>query len=194
MLSTRLSVLRPRQVMKRYGKNLEKLAQAIKQKTATDNEIERITGRPSERGHTAEYIAARIFNITLRESASHKGADGHFGGGNLMGKTVNIKWYGKQEGLLDINPEALPDFYLVMTGPKAGAVSSRGATRPWLISYVYLFNAAGLIVALRRRGVKIGIATSIQRELWEAAEIYPTQRNSQLILSDEQRSQLILFG
>ncbi len=174
--------------------NLEKLAQAIKQKTVADNEIARITGRPSERSHTGEYIAARIFNITLQESASHKGADGHFVGRNLLGKTVNIKWYGKQEGLLDINPEALPDFYLVMTGLRAGSAASRGTIRPWLISYVYLFNAAELIEALNRRGVKIGVATSVQRELWEAAEIYPTLRNSQLMLSDEQRSQLTLFG
>ena len=111
-----------------------------------------------------------------------------------MGKTVNVKRYGKREGLLDINREALPDFYLVITGPKASAVSSRGTTRPWLISYVYLFNAARVIGALKRRGVKIGVATSVQRELWEAAEIYPTPRNSQLMLSDEQRSQLTLFG
>ena len=45
--------------------NLEKLTQAIKQKTVADNEIARITGRPSERSHTGEYIAACIFNITL---------------------------------------------------------------------------------------------------------------------------------
>jgi hypothetical protein len=176
------------------GENLKKLAQAIKQRTVADNEIAGITGRPCERGHTGEYIAAYIFNITLQKSASHKGTDGHFNSGNFSGKTVNIKWYGKQEGLLDINPEALPDFYLAMTGPKAGTVSSRGTTRPWLISYVYLFNAAELIGALNRRGAKIGIATSIQGELWEAAEIYPTPRNSQLLLSDEQRSQLRLFG
>jgi len=31
----------------------------------------------------------------------------------LQEKTVNIKWYGKHEGILDIDPQALPDFYLV---------------------------------------------------------------------------------
>jgi hypothetical protein len=174
--------------------NLEKLAHAIKQKNVADNEIARIIGRPAERSHTGEYIAARIFNIALQESASHKGIDGHFVGENLVGKTVNIKWYGKQEGILDINPEALPDFYLVMTGPKGGATSSRGATRPWLISYVYLINATELIGVLRRRGVKIGVATSVQGELWEAAEIYSTPRNGRLLLSEEQRKQLAPFG
>jgi len=171
-----------------------RLAQAIKQKDIADNVIASIIGRPSERGHTGEYIASHIFKITLQESASHKGIDGRFVSGNLLGKTVNIKWYGKQEGILDINKEALPDFYLVMTGPKASAVSSKGTTRPWLISYVYLFNTVGLIKSLERREVKIGVATSILRELWEAAEIYPSQKNSELILSGEQRSQLSLFG
>ena len=174
--------------------NLEKLAQAVKQKNMADNEIAGLISRPAERSHTGEYIAACIFNIVLQQSASYKGIDGHFVGGNLASKTVNIKWYGKQEGILDINPEAFPDFYLVMTGPKASATSSRGAIRPWLISYVYLFDAVGLIETLRRRGVKIGIPTGVHEELWEAAEIYYTPRNDKLILSDEQRNLLTLFG
>ena len=180
--------------MEEAVENLGKLAQAIKQKNVADNEIARITGRPAERSHTGEYIVARIFNIALQESAAHKGTDGHFVAGKLAGKTVNIKWYGKQEGILDINPQKLPDLYLVMTGPKSGAMSSRGTTRLWLISYVYLFDAAGLIEILKRRGVKIGIATSVPRESWDKSEIYPTACNSRLVLSDEQRKQLTLFG
>jgi hypothetical protein len=173
---------------------LTKLALAIKQKTIADNEIARIIGRPCERGHVGEYIAARVFAIALHASASHKGADGHFAEGNLAARTVNVKWYGKGEGLLDIATEAMPDFYLVMTGPSAAAVSSRGATRPWLISDVYLFDAAVLVERLRTRAVKIGIATSVAKELWEAAEIYPAPRNELLTLSDEQTSGLALFG
>jgi hypothetical protein len=60
----------------------------------------------------------------LEQSASQKGIDGRFAGGSLARKTVNIKWYGKMEGLLDVSPGNLPDFYLVMTGPKATASSS----------------------------------------------------------------------
>ena len=101
--------------------DLEKLAQAIKQKNFTDAEIASIIGRPAERGHVGEYTAAHIFDISLQQSASHEGIDGCFVSGNLKGKTVNVKWYGKMEGLLDLTPESLPDLYLVMTGPKAAA-------------------------------------------------------------------------
>ena len=86
---------------------------------------------------------------------------------------MSIKWYGKMEGLLDITPETLPDYYLVMSGSKSAATSSRGAIRPWLLSYVFLFDATKLVEELRSRGVKIGITTSVRKELWEMAEIYP---------------------
>jgi len=174
--------------------SLEKLAKAIKQKNVTDTAVARIIGRPAERSHTGEYIASRIFGIRLELSASHKGIDGYFTSGNLVGKTVNIKWYGKVEGSLDINSEALPDFYLIMTGPKVAASSSREATRPWIVSYIFLFDAHRLLTKLESRGVKIGIATSVVGELWQEAEIYPRQTNSQLAISEEQKRLLALFG
>ena len=64
-----------------------------------------------------------------------------------------------------------------MTGPKAQVMSSRGGIRPWLIHHVYLFDAPRLVVELRRRGLKIGVATSVRQSYWQAAEIYPAQRN-----------------
>lgn len=109
--------------------NLERLAQAIKQKNWDDTKIARIVGRPAEKSHTGEYIAAHIFDITLEQSASKKGIDGHFVSGSLATKSVNIKWYGKMDGLLDVSPDSLPHFYLVMTGLKAAAGSSRGASK-----------------------------------------------------------------
>ena len=174
--------------------SLEQLAKAVKQKNIIDDEIADIIGRPAERGHTGEYIASRVFGIRLERSASHKGIDGHFASGNLVGKTVNIKWYGKWDGLLDINPKTLPDFYLVMTGSKAGATSSRGTTRPWMVSHVFLFDAHRLLVKLEGRGIKIGVATSVAEGLWREAEVYPAQRNSRLVISEEQKRLLALFG
>jgi hypothetical protein len=165
--------------------NLEKLAKLIKQKNLSDGEIARIIGRPAERGHSGEYIAAHIFDIELEPLASSKGIDGHFNSGNLKGQSVNIKWYGKLEGLLD--------FYLVMTGPRTAAWSSRGKTRPWLISYVFIFDAAVLFGELEHQGRKIGIATSVKIHLWETAEIYPEQKSNLLTLSDRQRELLALF-
>ncbi len=173
-------------------KDLEGLAKAITQRNTADAEIARIIGRPAERGHSGEYIAAATFGIELEKSASKKGIDGHFTSGSLAGKTVNIKWYGKWESILDISPENGSDFYLVMTGPKSASLSSRGGTRPWLISYIFLFDSAKLLQDLK--DVKLGVATSVKKQLWEMAKIYPTQRNSQLILSVEQENILKLFG
>lgn len=176
-------------------KDLEQLSKVIRLKNVADDEIAGIIGRPALIGHTGEYVAAKVFNMELEQNAAHKAIDGHFTDGILDGKTVNIKWYAKQEGVLDISPEAPPpDFYLVMTGSKAPAASSSGMTRPWLISQVFLFDARELLRILKSRGVKVGIATSICREYWEGAEIYPTSHTKQLILSDRQREMLALFA
>ena len=176
-------------------KELEQLSKVIRLKNGVDDEIARIIGRPALIGHTGEYVAAKVFNIELEQNAAHKAIDGHFTDGFLDGKTVNIKWYAKREGILDVSPEAPPpDFYLVMTGAKTPAASSRGMTRPWLISQVFLFDARELLGNLGSRGVKVGIATSIRREYWEGAEIYPTPNNNKLTLSDRQKEILALFG
>ena len=173
--------------------DLERLAKLIKQKSLTDAEIARLIGRPAERSHAGEYIAANVFDITLEHSASQKGMDGRFAAGSLGKKSVNIKWYGIMDGLSDISPNPQPDFYLVMTGPKVPSGPSRGAVRPWTISRVYLFDAVRLIAELQRVGVRIGVATSVRSHLWEMAEIYPEQRNAMLLLSEEQERLLDLF-
>ena len=126
-------------------KKLERLAELIHAKNRIDDEIAEIIGRPSLIVHVGEYIASEIFKIELEQSAVEKGIDGRFTQGPLKGQTVNIKFYGKRENLLDINIDHLPDYYLVLTGPKSSAVSSRSATRPWLISSVYLFNSQKLM-------------------------------------------------
>jgi hypothetical protein len=64
--------------------------------------------------------------------------------GPSQGRTVNIKWYLKREGLLDTTESTALDYYLVLTGPPAAAASSRGTTRPWSIQAVFLFDARQL--------------------------------------------------
>jgi len=161
---------------------------------------ELVCGLPNESapaflfGNVGEFIASRIFDVKLEHSATAKGIDGRFASGALAGKTVNIKWYAKHEGLLDIRPDALPDYYLVLAGPRTAAASSRGSVRPWLIDAVYVFRAAVLLQSLKQRGVKIGVATSVIRKLWDQAEVYPTPTNRQLVLTNEQREMLALFG
>jgi hypothetical protein len=101
--------------------------------------------------------------------------------------TVNIKLYGKREGLLDLTTDADTDFYLVMCGPKGAAASSRGAIRPFVIETVHLFEARPLLAALGERGVKIGTATSVATQYWDAAEIFPRASNRRLTLDAQQR-------
>ena len=127
--------------------DLAKLGALIRQREVIDNEIAALIGRPAQLGHVGEYIAGAIFDIELEGSASHKGSDGRFRSGPLAGSTVNIKWSTKHDGLLNMNPNAHPDYYLVFAGPKAGAMSSKGTVRPWVIASVYLFDARELIEA-----------------------------------------------
>lgn len=112
----------------------------------------------------------------------------------MKGKSVNIKLYGKQEDLLDISLKNLADYYLVLTGPKSPPATSRGESRPIVIDHVYLFEMKGLVNSLKRRGVKIGIATSVAKSHWEEAEIYPKQTKRVLKLTKEQKELLKLFN
>ena len=68
--------------------------------------------------------------------------------------------------MLDITPNSLPDYYLVMTSPKVFEGTSKGGIRPWLVNYVFLFNAAELVIELAAHGVNIGTASSIRKPEW----------------------------
>ena len=173
--------------------DLKQLARLIDTRNQIEREITALIGRPAAIGHIGEYIASRVFNIALEESASHKSSDGYFCDEPLKGHTVNIKWYAFQEGILDITPEFLPDDYLVLTGSKSGAMTSRDHVRPWTIEKVFLFDAHLLAKELKQTGVKMGIATSVRQALWEKAEIYPVDQNELLHLSQDQRDALALF-
>jgi len=174
--------------------NLVKLAELVNQRNEIGGKISALIGRPAIVGHIGEFIAGIIFDIRLEQSASRKAIDGYFRAGSPAGKSVNVKWYGKQESMLDITPNSLPDYYLVMTGPRSSATSSRGDIRPWLIEYVYLFDSVSLVSDLSRRNVKIGIATSVRKSYWENAEIYPRQKNQNYIITEEQKEMLQLFS
>jgi hypothetical protein len=173
---------------------LEGLAELIKMQNAVGARIAAVTGRPAERGHTGEYLAAQIFGIALQESAAHKAVDGHFSAGPLAGRTVNVKWYGQQDGLLDVSLDPSLDYYLVLTGPAGGAGSSRGAVRPWVIAQVYLLDAAEVRALTLARGRPPDNPVSIPSALWQAGLIYPGVRNERLLLTDQHRAELALFA
>src|SRR5215831_14715767 len=174
--------------------NLILLADLIKKRNTLETEIAKLIGRPAAIGHLGEYIASTIFNIALEESASRRAIDGRFRDGSVKGRSVNIKWYAMHEGLLDITPDLLPDYYLVLTGPRSLSMTSRGRARPWLIEAVYLFDSRSLNDELLARGVKRGVACSVAKPLWNQAEVYPNQKSTGLVLSRDQREQIMLFG
>ncbi len=185
--------------------NLSLLIELLKERNTLDERIARLIGRPATTGHIGEYIAAGLFGITLEHSASNRGYDGRFIAGPLAGCTVDIKCYTKHEGVLDLPqdakllPATLPDYYLVLTGPKSAALSSRNTHRPLIIESIFLFEAVKLIHALSLRAnqsgkqVKFGLATGIPKQFWDGAEIYPEQRNQMLALAAEQKDLLALF-
>jgi hypothetical protein len=112
----------------------------------------------------------------------------------VQGCTVNVKWYLKQEGLLDMSESSALDYYLVMTGLRSAALTSRGGTRPWRIDHVYLFHAPTLLAEQRARGVKTGVAASVLKAHWDAAGIYPVARTPLLPLSERQTGLLRLLA
>jgi hypothetical protein len=181
----------------REDTELAELAALLRERNALEARLGRLLDRPASTGHIGEWIAARIFDIELETAANTAGYDGHFTGGAVAGQTVNVKAYGKREGMLDINPNAPLDYYLVFTGPKPtkeALISTRGTLRPFCIDAVYLFDAHRLHTELQERGVKVGIATSVRATHWEQAEIYPRSNNQLLVVGEAQRRQLAMFA
>lgn len=172
---------------------MRRLAELLRERNIIDAEIATITHRPMTAGHLGEWIASQVFDIELEQSAVATAIDGHFRTGPLQGRTVNVKWYLKREGLLDTSESNQLDYYLVLTGPVAAAVSSRGATRPWCIDEVFLFDARQLRAEQTQRGVKLGVASSVLKRQWLAANIYPSASNPLLPITHQQAELLALF-
>jgi hypothetical protein len=63
-----------------------------------------------------------------------------------------------------------------------------------VIDYVYLFDAHKLLDVNRGEGVKIGIATGVRKDEWNAAEIYPSQTCEVLPLDPGAGGPLRLFA
>ena len=168
-------------------------AELLGRRNAIDEAIARIIRRPMTSGHLGEWIASRVFDIELESSATAPAIDGRFRAGPVADRSVNIKWYLKREGLLDISSSPAVDYYLILTGPSSAAVSSRGGTRPWRIDAVYLFDGHKLHPEQGERGVKLGVASSVRAVQRLAAEIHPTPTNTTLPVTAEQSALLGLF-
>jgi hypothetical protein len=103
--------------------SLARVASLLHEGNAIDAEPVRLIQRPMTSGHLGEWIAAQVFDIELEASAVAAGIDGRFRSSPLQGRTLNIKWYLKREGLLDTMESDTLDYYLVLTGPPSAAIS-----------------------------------------------------------------------
>lgn len=171
---------------------LDALAALLRTRNAINDEIVRLIGRPASTGNLGEFIASRVFDIELAKSGVNSGNDGVFASGPLAGKSVNVKMYSQDDALLDVGPHAA-DYYLVLRGPRPG--SAKGPrTLPFTIQSVYLFEMITLRTWLMDAGVGVGVATSVRRHVWDAAQIYPATAGSPMHLTEEQVSFLRLFS
>jgi hypothetical protein len=171
---------------------LVELARLLNERNTVDSKIARIVGRSARVGDVGEYIAARIFEIKLYNSGSHKGSDGVFTGGPFKGKTVNVKFDTDSGNGLDLEPPGSTEFYLVLSGG-GKVMGTKGINRPLTIDFVHIFDEPTLMGKLMARHVKIGINTSVKNEDWDGAEIYPDNRSQIYNLNEDQRRMLRLF-
>ena len=135
---------------------IQRLSRLIQKRNEVDTEIAAIIGRSAHAGHIGEYVAAVVFGIDLHTSATTKAHDGYFRDGPLAPKSVNIRYGTRRDGMLNLvqstAPADHPDYYLVMTGPTIGPVSSAGLNAPWVIHAVYLFESHTLVECLTSLG------------------------------------------
>ncbi len=89
---------------------VEQIASLLRVRNALDERIGTIIQRPMTSGHLGEWIAAQVFGIELASSAVETGIDGWFKAGPLYRRSVNVKWYLKREGLLDLTEAPILDY------------------------------------------------------------------------------------
>jgi hypothetical protein len=168
---------------------LTALAGLLRVRHAIDDEIATLIGQTPTPGHVGEVVAAAIFDIELAASGVNAGFDGHFRGGPLAGQTVDVKAYAERTGLLDISPHPC-DWYLALMGPPR-ASADRGRSLPFRIERVYVFDIEALKGALKISGVGIGVASSVRKAMWEAAQVFPDPALGAPLLPDERQRRLL---
>jgi len=179
---------------------LRKLSRLIRKWNDIESEIASLIGCPGLVQNIGEYVAEKVFNLKLEKSKTTKGFDGRFTLGGLRGRTVNVKIYPEREGFIDWKDDALPDYFLILAGPKRKGRRTTGKGHPLIITNTYLFDTRKLRRLLVSRNVQIKRATnrtvqaSVRVSDWEEAEVFPKRRCMLMNLSPKQKKMLALFG
>ena len=179
----------------RGNRKVERLASLMRRRNVIDQEIDGIIGRPVGQGSFGEFVAHSVLGVELHGRSNEEGSDGRFpkvAPDPLKSKLVQVKYYTKNDRMLDIRKNDKVDYYLVITAAQLSKPVSPSDHLPWVIGGVYLFDAAALVRQLKQCGIKIGTGTSVRKEYWEDAEIYP-RANPMFALTPEQRNMLKLF-
>jgi hypothetical protein len=142
------------------------MAALLRARNEADAVIAGLLRRPAEQGHLGEWLAVRLLELEPAPSAHRCRLGREVRSGPLAGRTVNVKSYGALQGILDLHEDdAATDEYLVLSGTREAAGSSRGALGPLAVAHVHLIEGRPLIADLRSRGIKIGIASSVRRSV-----------------------------
>ncbi len=173
---------------------LSHLADLIGERNRVEREIVAITDRSAQLERVGEYIASIIFDLTLYPFRSEMGSDGYFNIGPLAGQSVDVKWYSREEYRVSVNVAALPDYYLVFSGPRVSTIVSRRAPHAWAISKVHLFQAKAFVDASLLNNAKANVGIVVARAHWDEAELYPNARNPFFSLTEAQRARLAMFA
>lgn len=177
---------------------LKKLSRLIRQWNEIEAEIFELIGYPGTISNIGEYLAEQVFGVDLEKSKTQRAFDGKFTQGNLSGRTVNVKIARERERFIDWRDDALPEYFLILTGSRRQSGKSVKRSRPILVTNVYLFNVKETRKNLHSRGVipphGERVQASVTNDQWDEAEIYPKQTSQLLTLTPRQKQMLSLFS
>ena len=153
---------------------LRELASLLTRRNEIDDAIAALIARPATTGHIGEFIAAAVFDIELYSSASHKAADGTFRSGPLRGTSVNIKLYGKQEGIIDLREDAISGLLPRAHGPEIRSGFIPREHQADCHRARFPFSGSGPPRDDQVQGQETAaLRTSVPQAEWKDAEIWP---------------------
>jgi hypothetical protein len=171
---------------------IRRLSELLRERNATDAAIGQITSGSVADRHVAHWVASQIFDIQPEAPGPASELTGRFQSSALEGHTVSVQWHRLQRGLLDTAETTTFEYYLVLAGPPP-LTPPTYTRQPLSVDSVYLFHARQLHAEQNARGVRPGLSSIVTATQWRAAEIYPSARNTVLLVTPVQAAQLQLF-
>jgi len=168
---------------------LRRLSDLLHDREVIDTAIEQITSVPGGDERTIQWVASEIFDIELDLSRPSTGLVGTFQSGRLSGHTVEVRSQRTCCDVLDTKGSITCEYCMVLAGPRRHDLPT-SIRAPWNIDSVYLFEMQQVH---RERGASLAPEPTVDALQWRAAEIYPSARNSILLVNPVQAAQLQLF-